>query len=148
MPDVPFTLKTFGLESTRGRRANFIFTPSRHGAIGPDGVLVGRVVVKWSEIDMETGIGVAKVAQTTTLRPACHYKVSVEWIDDAPEGFADIPWPLHVPAEGGPLSQLLKIPAPENAFAVGPVDPGRAVSIGGWWLDNSTFPPMFRPREA
>ena len=140
MPEVPFTLKDFGLETTRGRRANVIFTPSNAAAMGPDGMLVGRVVVKWSEINPETGVGVATLAETTFLRPATHYVVSIEWLDDAPSGWAEIKWPVQVPAAGGPLSELLKIPWPLGALAISPIPPNSTVDIGGLWVDNSKEP--------
>ncbi|PPG25962.1 hypothetical protein C5E10_17995 [Pseudoclavibacter sp. RFBG4] len=148
MPNVPFKLKDFGLDPTTPRRANVIFTPSVPAAIGVDGILIGRRVVKWSDIHPITGAGVAVVAQTTTLRPECHLIVSIEWIDDAPSGWGELAWPLRVPAEGGNLVDLLDMPGPGNAVAVRPSSPGTAVGIGGTWIDNSVSPPRLKTRSS
>ncbi|VXB32444.1 hypothetical protein [Pseudoclavibacter sp. 8L] len=119
MPNVPFTLKTFGLETTRGLRAQVVFTPSTPGAIGPDGMLIRRVVVPWSAIDQITGIGVAVLAATTSLRPKTHYIVSVEWLDGVPSGWAEIAWPVRVPPGGGTLSELIELPTETGVVRVG-----------------------------
>lgn len=139
MPDVPFTLKTFGLDITRPLRCNVIFTPSVSAAVGPDGLLIGRVVVPWSEIDTTTGVGVARLASTTQLQPACHYWISFEWLDTAPSGFAEIQWPLHVPPSGGTLAELLKLapPAGSYMFGHGPPPPG-VPPRGVFYVDLAT----------
>ena len=148
MPNVSFRLRTFGLDLTRDIRANVIFTPSRRGAIGPDGILVSRVVVPFSEINPTTGVGVAVLAQTTLLRPETHFNVSIEWLDAAPSGWAEINWPIRVPATGGNLRDLMDIPAPSNAFAIARSDPGIRVGIGGAWIDDSVSPPILKTRAT
>ncbi|MFB9286453.1 hypothetical protein, partial [Pseudoclavibacter helvolus] len=135
MPNVTFTLKTFGLSPTRDIRANVIFTPSRQGAIGPDGVLVRRVVVPWNEIDPVTGKGTANLANTTDLRPPCHFIMSIDWIDGSPQGWAEIQYPLHVNALGGDVSELLDMPLSPANVRVQLEHPRLSdPTYRGWWL--------------
>lgn len=119
MPNVSFTLKTFGLKLTRDMRANVVFTPSRPSALSPEGILIGRVVVPFSHINEETGLATVELAQTTLLRPATHYIVSVEWLDGSPSGWAEINWPIRVPAGGGALSNLMELPPEPGSILIG-----------------------------
>ena len=134
MPDVRFRLLTFGLDTTRDLYASVVFTPSVRGAIGPGGLHVGRVVVPFGEIDPTTGIGVARLAETTLLRPECHFIVSVEWAESAPQGWAEINWPIHVPLAGGWLEDLLPVPpSPVHTWtSLNPPPPG----FVGFWLHS------------
>ena len=139
MPNVSFRLRTFGLDLTRDIRANVIFTPSRRGAIGPDGILVSRVVVPFSEINPTTGVGVAVLAQTTLLRPETHFIVSIEWVDAAPSGWAEINWPLRVHAGGGNLADLLQLAPPAGSFMLGHGAPPPGVPPAGtFYVDLAT----------
>lgn len=139
MPDVGFNLLTFGLDPTRDIGAAVVFTPSVRAAVGPGKLLIGRVRVPVSDINPITGRGVATVAQTTNLRPACHYVVSIEWDESAPSGWAEINWPLRVPAGGGELADLLKLapPAGTYMFGHGPPPPG-VPPAGVFYIDLAT----------
>lgn len=149
MPNVTFTLRTFGLEMTRSLRANVVFTPSRSAAIGPDGIRIRREVVPFSAIDSVTGVGVARLAQTTLLRPATHYIVSIEWLDGPADGWGEINWPLHVPAAGGDLGDLIRLPAPSAAAVVTQdTPPNDLVAVGGLWVDTSSSPLVLRKRAV
>ena len=128
MADVPFTLKTFGLDVTSGLRAQVAFEPSRQLASGPDGLLVRRVVVPWDEINPTTGVGVADLAPTTRLTPRTFYRVRVELLnpdDGSVSAWATLDAELHVPPEGGSLADLLDAPPPFTGilFGYGPYEP-------------------------
>ncbi|WP_394254696.1 hypothetical protein [Pseudoclavibacter helvolus] len=137
MPEVTFQLRTFGLEATRDLLANVVFTPSRDGAIGLDGMLVRRVLVPFSSIDAITGRGQVTLARTVGLKPPTHYDVSVEWLDPALEGWASISVPIHVPASGGDLSDLVDFPSTGEEWWVAPESP--PINDSSFlWLDPET----------
>lgn len=106
------------------------FQPSG-AAVGVTGVFAPETVVVQVSA---TGRFEAELQPTTTLRPSAYYTVAVRW---GAGRSATLPWKLSVPAAGGALADLLKVPANPGA-AWADTTPPPEPTVGLWWLNPDT----------
>lgn len=134
MAVVTGTLRDFGLQSLAAFQAEIIFTPTGPALHG-NTVLVTKPVVV---VPASDGSFTATLFLTTFLQPAQAYRMSVRWFDSAGNYVMvdHFEWDLLVPAEGGPISELLAAPQNPTTVWVGLNPPPKPVR-GSWWLESS-----------
>lgn len=135
MAVVTGTLKTFGLESLKGKRPVIVFEANKVG-MGTNGELLATDPVKITPAADDTFT--ARLQQTEGLvTPGVHYTMFIEYMDSANNYVRlDNPdWKLRVPAAGGVISDLLQLPKINSALVItSPTAPPTWLGLGAMWL--------------
>lgn len=136
MAKVTGKLTDFGLSVMPGSdpRISFQFrtTESLTSGVAGTSVLANRPVVVSSQ---SNGYFEADLTPTDRISPAGFYVVTVGWRDELRRPQREVmPWRLYVPAAGGVLADLLRVPANPSLVFTGPTPPANP-SPGSWWLN-------------
>lgn len=134
MAVVTGTLTDFGLDPIAGLYPEIEFRPSSP-AVGSGGKLMATKPLRFTPT--VAGAFTAFLQPTDDLLPVgVHYKMSVRWLD-AEKNFvkADNPdWKLFVPAAGGAIADLIRLPFGPALSITSPVAPPLWVGFGASWL--------------
>lgn len=134
MAIVTFKLNDFGFNKVQ-QQPRVIFTPSGAGVIASFLLTAKPVVVEVSPSDLETFS--VDLAVTSWIRPERWYEIRIEWLDSA-GGYIglDMPgWKLHVPPEGGLLTDLIDVPMNPGLVWIGLAPPSSPPVPFGWWFE-------------
>lgn len=137
MPIVTGKLTDFGLDAMRENMPRVIFTYTNPAGRPQPGIAKSAVLASHPVIanPAYNGYFEAELVDSSTISPAGYYTVSLEWRDDATRVYRreDLPGKLYVPAAGGILADLLRIPSNPALVWQGAEQPGNP-SPGSWWL--------------
>lgn len=135
MAAVTGTLKTFGLESLAGKQPVIVFEANKAATASGGELFVTDPVRVTPASD---GSFSARLQQTENLiTPDVHYRMWIEYLDAANNYVrVDNPdWQLRVPAAGGTLGDLLKLPKINSALVItSPTPPPVWLGLGAMWL--------------
>lgn len=140
MPKITGKLTDFGLDAIIGSdpKLTFIFTSEDRGptsGISGTSVLANRPVDVLPEYN---GFFEADLTSTERISPAGYYLVVVQWRDHLRQRRREqLPWKLYVPAAGGILADLLRVPSNPALVFTGPKPPANP-SPGSWWHEPGT----------
>jgi hypothetical protein len=140
MATVTGALTDFGIQPFPALQPRLIFTPS-----GPAVSDARLFATKPIIVPVASGSGIFSVdlQPTDGVRPAVHYKVTIEWLMpgvDGQPGYtpADfLQWEIFVPAAGGAIQDLINAPVNPLLFWVGETPPP-VPTAGQLWLKPST----------
>lgn len=135
MAAVTGTLKTFGLESLAGKQPLIVFEANK-AATAPGGEIFATDPVRVTP--GSDGSFSARLQPTENLiTPDVHYRMWIEYLDSANNYVrVDNPdWQLRVPAAGGTLGDLLKLPKINSGLVItAPTAPALWLGLGAMWL--------------
>lgn len=139
MAKVTGKLTDFGLDAMLGKDPQLVFqfvsAAGDTSAIAGVSVLANRPVVVAPQYN---GFFEADLTPTDKISPAGHYRISVRWRDETRRWQANVlPWQLLVPAAGGVLADLLRVPSNPALVFTGPTPPPNPAP-GSWWLDPAS----------
>lgn len=131
MPKVIGRLTDFGLDAMVGQDPRLVFRHSTPGVSGAS-VLASRPVIVQTE---GNGVFEVELVDSSRVSPAGWYQVTLEWRDDETRQRRQdvLPFRLYVPAAGGQIGDLLRVPSNPAMVWTGPTPPPNP-SPGLWWL--------------
>lgn len=141
MPLVTGKLTDFGLDPMLDNAPRVVFTYT-DGADGQPTAGISRASILATHpvaVDPAyNGYIEAELIDTASISPAGYYTVSLEWRDDKTRVIQRdvLPGKLYVPAAGGVLADLLRVPSNPALVWSGKEPPGNP-SPGTWWLNES-----------
>lgn len=129
MAKVTGKLTDFGYDPLRSNTPR-IFFRHRQPGVNRTTVMVTKPVEAATDRD---GLFEINLAPSATIAPAGYYEITVEWLDrDGRKWTEVLPWHLFVPADGGSLADLLRVPQNPALVWTGE-EPPRDPSPGSWW---------------
>lgn len=131
MPIVKGTLTDFGLDPLSSEMELW-FIPAHAGLRGLN--LLSRKPVRVTPA--KNGLFEADLVSTEAVSPATWYEMEIRYLDRREKKIERLPWELRVPAAGGILSDLLRVPSnPALVFTGEKAPPNPAP--GSWWQDTT-----------
>lgn len=135
MPKVTGRLTDVSADPMRDAEPTLIFEYTS-AAVAGSSVLAPRPVVvapAWN------GYFEVNLTDSAKILPGGHYTLTIEWRDARTRQLhrSRMPWELHVPAAGGTLAELLRLPANAANVWTGTTPPKNPVR-GLWWLNPET----------
>lgn len=132
MPKIYGQLTDFGLGPLTELEPVLLF---EHNAPG----VAGNAVLSTRPVRVPvgpSGFFEAELIAAARISPAGFYRISIEYRDKPTQQrrIERLPWQLFVPAEGGILADILRVPANPALVWTG-TEPPANPSPGTWWLD-------------
>lgn len=139
MPKVTGQLTDFGLDPMQDSNPRITFTfmvdGHRSSAVAATSVLANRAT---EAVPARNGYFEADLTSTEKIAPAGYYLVTVHWRDKLRiHRHETLPWQLRVPAAGGVLADLLRVPSNPALVWTGEAPPLNP-SPGSWWQQPSS----------
>ncbi|MFJ4026017.1 hypothetical protein ACIPWF_00825 [Paenarthrobacter sp. NPDC089989] len=138
---VTFKLSDFGLEPIAGLQPEIEFQPSDPG-LGTGGKLMATAPIR--AVPDSNGNGTLQLHTTDDILPAgVHYKIVIRWLDGKGKFIrADNPnWKLQVPAGGGAIADLARLPLGPALVITSPTPPALWVGLAAMWLQMDPSDP-------
>jgi hypothetical protein len=136
MATVTGALSDFGVQPFPQLQPRLIFTPSGPAVSGTRLFATKPIIVN---VAAASGAFTVELQSTDGVRPAVHYKVTIDWLDPSGNYVSADPleWKIFVPAAGGTIPDLIATPANPMLFWVGE-DPPVNPAPGQYWLKPSS----------
>lgn len=135
MPKVTGQLTDFGFDALEDHNPRLLFIHNTPGVAGSSVLTTRPVVVPVAH----NGYFEAELVASARIAPAGYYTVMIEWTE-YPNRLKSEPFPgrLYVPAAGGALADILRVPANPALVWTG-VEPPANPSPGSWWLGRDSI---------
>lgn len=134
MPKITGKLTDFGIDPMLDADPKITFRFMTEGR--PTSAVAGAAVLANRDVEIRpeyNGFFEATLTETGKIAPAGYYLVSVHWRDQLRQRRVDtLPGRLYVPAAGGVLADLLRLPSNPALVWTGPEAPANP-SPGSWW---------------
>lgn len=133
MPKVTGKLTDFGFDVLAGHNPRLLFKHNTPGVAGAS-IMPTRPVAAVPEYN---GYFEADLTASARIAPAGYYTVTIQWTDLPGRTVysEEFPGRLYVPAEGGVLADILRVPANPGLVWTG-TEPPANPSPGTWWLGD------------
>lgn len=134
MPKVTGQLTDFGFDALEGHAPRLLFIHNTPGVAGTSVLTTRPVVVPVAH----NGYFEADLIASARIAPAGYYTVRIEWTE-YPNRLQSETFPgrLYVPANGGALADILRVPANPALVWTGEEPPANP-SPGTWWLGRDS----------
>lgn len=136
MPVVTGKLTDFGLDPMLDNKPRVVFTYTNPAGRPQSGIAKTSILASHPVIadPAYNGYFEAELMDTASISPAGYYTVTLEWRDDETRVYRrdTLPGELYVPAAGGILADLLRIPVNPALVWSGEEEPANP-SPGSWW---------------
>lgn len=126
-------LTDFGFDAMAGHEPRLLFTHTAAG-VADSALVFHRKPVE--VIPTRSGLFEVELQPSAKVSPAGWYTITVTWIDlpTRIRKAESLPWKLYVPAAGGILTDLLRVPSNPALVWTG-AEPPANPSPGSWWMD-------------
>lgn len=130
MPKVTGRLTDFGLNAMADNAPRVVFEYTSPG-VAQSSILATHPVVS---VPAYNGFFEADLVESAKISPAGFYRVFLEWRDDTTRTYRrdELPGELYVPAAGGVLADLLRVPSNPALVWTG-TEPPPNPAPGSWW---------------
>lgn len=136
MPLVTGKLTDFGLDVMTDNAPRVVFTYTNPDGRPQPGIAKASLLASHPVVSVPAynGFFEAELTDTASISPAGYYLVSIEWRDDSTRVYRRdvLPGELYVPAAGGVLADLLRVPVNPALVWSGEEEPANP-SPGTWW---------------
>lgn len=133
MPKITGTLTDFGFSPMPGMNPRLYFQHNTPGVSGAAIMSTKRIEV----IPVKNGLWEAELVASARIAPAGFYTITLEWSEPPSRKRISERFPgrLYVPAEGGILADILRVPANPALVWTG-TEPPPNPTPGTWWLND------------